>query len=205
MYGFVGQVGGIGVNSHGLSVFVNTLPQGKKRKDDGLGSTFMLRMLLEQESVDAALAKLAKVPRFGGINYTLTDARKGVIAETDAEQVIPREQTESMPFVVGTNHVLHLDHRHDMPGLYENGEPVPASISLTLERMAYTRRLLDALGHQLTVDDLKGLLTVTPVNIYHPAFMTLQSAIVVYDGEQIRFLISGGHNPQRDWNEYQFH
>ena len=204
MYGFVGQVGGIGVNSQGLSVFVNTLPQGKKRHNEGLGSTFVLRMLLEQPSVDAALAKLKKVPRFGGTNYTLTDMNKGMIAESDADQVVLRIPDADPSIVVGTNHALHLDYRHDIPGIYENGEPVRSSIVLTVERMEYTQRFLEAIGDRMDVDDLKNLLTVTPVNIYHPAFMTLQSGIVKYDGGQILFFVSGGYNPQREWNAYQF-
>ena len=204
MYGFVGQIGGIGVNSNGLSVFVNTLPQGKKRKKDGLGSTFVLRMLLEQKSVDAAFEKLKKVPRFAGTNYTLTDTNKAMILETDADQVIPREPDEDAHFVVGTNHALRLDYRHDMPGIYESGEPIRSSIVLTVERMEYTQGLLESIGDRLMVDDLKTLLTVTPVNIYHPVFMTLQSGIVEYKEGKIQFFVSGGHDPQREWNEYHF-
>ena len=204
MYGFVGQVGGIGVNSNGLSVFVNTLPQGKKRDQDGIGSTFVLRMLLEQDSVDSAIAKLSAAPRFAGTNYILTDFAKGVIIESDAAEAIPREQTNEKPFVVGTNHVLHLKYRHDIPGLYENGEALRSSISLTVERMEYADNLIRNAGKDLNTKSLKGLLTVTPVNFYHPAFMTLQSGIVEYDVDKVYFYVSGGHDPLREWNRYTF-
>ena len=203
-YGFVGQIGGVGVNSNGLSVFVTTLPQGKKREQDGLGSTFVRRMLLEQNSVDSAIAKLAATPRFAGTNYILTDFTKGVIIESDAADAILREQTNEKPFVVGTNHVLHLNHRHDIPGLYENGEALRSSISLTIERMAYAENLITSAGTDLNTKSLKGLLTVTPVNIYHPAFMTLESGIVEYDVDKVYFYVSGGYDPLRKWNEYTF-
>jgi predicted choloylglycine hydrolase len=204
VYGFVGQVGGPGVNSQGLSVFVNTLPQGKKRERDGLGSTFILRNLLEQESVDGALAKLKEIPRFGGGNFTLTDRAQGMVVETDADEVIPRRQSAWDWVVVGTNHVLHLKHRHDMPGVYEDGEPIPYSISLTLERMGSAKRQFDAVREHLSVADIKTILTTSPVCIYHPMFMTLQSGIVEYDGDEIRFYVSGGYDPLRGWNEYTF-
>lgn len=204
MYGFVGQVGGIGVNSDGLSVFVNTLPQGKKRDNDGLGSTFVLRMLLEQGSVDSAIAKLEATPRFAGTNYVLTDHSKGVIAESDANEVILRRQTDTTPYVVGTNHVLHLKHRHHIPGSYENGEAVRGSIEMTIERMEYAENYIKNAGAELNAKSLKELLTVTPVNFFHPKMMTLQSGVVAYDDNNICFYVSGGYDPMRKWNKYTF-
>ena len=203
LYCFVGQVGGLGVNSKGLSVFINTLPQGRKRADDGLGSNSILRLLLEQDSVADALDLLRKVPRFGGANYTLTDLSTGMVVEADADEVIPRLQTDEDWAVVGTNHALCLKHRHDMPGAYEDGEPVPYSVSLTLERMGYAQSRLDEAEDSLTVDGIKGILTSTPVNIYNTEFMTLQSAIVEYGTDRLAFHASAGYDPLRGWNEYR--
>lgn len=204
MYGFVGQVSGVGVNSNGLSTFVNTLPQGKKRDNDGLGSAFVLRMLLEQDSVDNAIAKLKATPRFAGTNYVLTDHGKGVIIESDANEVILRKQTATTPYVVGTNHVLHLKHRHNVPGFYEDGEAVRCSISMTIERMEYAENYIRNAGTELNAKSLKELLTVTPVNFFHPIFMTLQSGVVAYDDNKIYFYVSRGYDPMRKWNKYTF-
>ncbi len=204
VYCFVGQVGGMGANSKGLSVFVNTLPQGKKRDEDGLGSNFVLRALLEQESVDKALATLKKLPRFGGTNFTLTDHRKGMVCETDANEVIPRQQSEKTGAVVGTNHCLHLKHRHDILGVYEKGQPVPYSVSLTLERMGSAKRQLRAAKQNLGIAKIKHMLTTTPINIYQPSFMTLQSGIAVHDSKTVTFYVSAGYDPLRKWNVLHF-
>jgi len=56
----------------------------------------------------------------------------------------------------------------------------------------------------LSVDDVKTILTTSPVCIYHPLFMTLQSGIVEYNGDQIKFFVSGDYNPLRGWNGYTF-
>jgi len=204
LYGFVGQVGGIGVNKQGLSVFVNTLPQGNMRESDGLGSAFICRLLLEQNSVVDALDKLKAVPRFSGNNFVITDHNTGMVVECDADQAIPREQTDVQRSVVATNHALHLDFRHDMPGLFESGEPVRSTISLTIERLEFAQRWLDAAGQTLSVENLKLLLSVTPVNLFNHIFETLQSCIVELDGDQLRMYASAGFDPLREWNVYTF-
>ena len=204
LYGFVGQVGGIGVNQKGLSVFVNTLPQGAARESDGLGSAFICRMLLEQSSAADALEKLTTVHRFSGNNFVITDHHTGMVVECDADQAIPRVQTEETRAVVATNHALHLNFRRDIPGLFTDGEPIRSTIFLSIERMEFAQRMLHAAGDNLKVDDLKVLLTVTPVNFFNHAFETLQSCIVVLDGDQLRMVASAGFDPLRKWNVYTF-
>ncbi len=204
LYGFVGQVGGIGVNQKGLSVFVNTLPQGAARESDGLGSAFICRMLLEQSSAADALEKLTAAPRFSGNNFVITDHHTGMVVECDADQAIPRVQTEAQRAVVATNHALHLNFRRDIPGLFRDGEPIRSTIFLSIERMEFAQRMLHAAGDTLKVDDLKVLLTVTPVNFFNYAFETLQSCIVELDGDQLRMVASAGFDPLREWNVYTF-
>lgn len=65
LYTFAGRVGGIGANSRGLSMTCNTLPEGSKRKNDGLGGTDITRGLLERGSVKDAVAWPKKMPQFG--------------------------------------------------------------------------------------------------------------------------------------------
>jgi predicted choloylglycine hydrolase len=204
IYCFVGQIGGIGVNSNSLSALINTLPQGALNESDGLGSAFILRLMLEQDSAAEALEKLKAIPRFSGNNFTLTDRHQGMIVECDADQVIPRMQSDEKNVVVATNHTLHLDYRLDMPGLFENGEPIRSSPILTIERLEFAERFLNAKGEDLSVHDLMSMLTVTPVNFYNHDFETLQTVIVELDGDDIRFFVSAGFDPYRKWNEYSF-
>jgi len=203
-YGFVGNAGGTGLNSHGVSIWVTTLPQGQKRDDDGIGSDATVRALLKCKSVDETVAKLRRLPRFGTLSYTITAANKGVICEASADEFAVREMTASEPFLVHTNHLLKLKTRHDMPGMYEGGEPTPGSLSLTLVRkIACERKIVENLD-EMSSDALKGILTQSPNNVYHPAFMTLLSSVVEYDGDKVTLHVSAGYDPLRGWNSYSF-
>jgi predicted choloylglycine hydrolase len=204
VYGFVGSVGGIGVNSKGLSVFTNTLPQAEKRDHDGLGSAFVLRAILEQDSVDAAIEELKRIPRFGSQAYTMADFDRGVIAETSSNEMALRELSSKQQVLVHTNHVLQLEKRNDIPTLFEDGEPVPGMPFLSLERLLAADLKLKAAVKNLTVDKAKGVLLETPNNIWTPLFMTIQSAIAGYEGKTVRFYASAGYDPLRGWNEYGF-
>jgi hypothetical protein len=204
IYCFVGQIGGIGVNTYGLSALINTLPQGKIHEGDGLGSVFILRLILEQTSASGALEKLKQIPRLSGNNFTLTDYNDGMIVECDADQVVPRMQTDQEHTVVAANHALHLDHRIDMPGIFERGEALRSSPILTVERKEFTEAQLNALGSDMSVNHLKSILTVTPVNFFNRNFETLQSVIVELDEVDIRLFASSGYDPYREWNEYTF-
>jgi hypothetical protein len=48
------------------------------------------------------------------------------------------------------------------------------------------QRQFDAARAHLSVDDIKTILTTSPACIYHPLFMTLQSGIVEYDGDELK-------------------
>jgi isopenicillin-N N-acyltransferase-like protein len=203
-YAFTGQVGGIGANSKGLSLFVTTLPQGTKRDSDGLGSAFLLRLLLEQDSVDAALEKLAGLPRFGTLSYSIADFERSVIVEASADELVIRETSDETPYLVHTNYILDLEQRSDMPGIFEDGEPVPNVLPWNLERMRGASDFFDQHGAALQLEDFLRLFTNEPVNLTHPAFMTLQSALAVYEEESLKLYASAGTDRARGWNEYTF-
>jgi predicted choloylglycine hydrolase len=203
-YDFVGSACGFGVNNYGLAIWATTLPQGEKRDDDGLGSGAIARALLECKSVDEAIAKLRSVPRFGTLSYNITDAKKGVIVEASADEVSVREMTKKEPFLVETNHILKLRKRNDMPGMYKDGEPILGSISLTIVRKIVMENKIREKLDTMSVEALQQMLTETPNNIYHPAFMTLLSSVVEYDGDSVIMHVSAGPELKRGWNSYSF-
>lgn len=203
-YTFVGQIGGIGVNSKGLSVFATTLPQGKKRHMNGLGSSLILRALLQEDSVEAALKRLGELPRFGSLSYSMGDFFEAVIVETSSEEIVRRKTSDQTAFLIQTNHLQRIKKRRDIPGFYENGKPIRGMPFKTLERMESGERFLGANRYNLTSDKIKHMLTTMPININIPTFMTLQSAFVEYDDKKICFYASAGHDPLRKWNEYGF-
>ena len=99
---------------------------------------------------------------------------------------------------------MALDKRNDIPGFYENGEPVEGMRFLTVERKNAAKRFLKKHADDLEVKDLKRMLTRAPINMANPDFMTLQSAIAKCDGDKCRLYCSAGHDPSRDWNKYGF-
>ena len=203
-YDFVGSACGFGLNNYGLTVWATTLPQGEKRDDDGLGSGSIARALLECKAVDEAIAKLRSVPRFGTLSYNITDAKKGVIVEASADEVSVREMSKEEPFLVETNHILNLKKRNDMPGMFKDGEPILGSVTLTIVRKIVMENKIRAKLDTMNAEALQQMLTETPNNIYHPAFMTLLSSVVEYDGDQVTMHVSAGPELKREWNSYSF-
>jgi predicted choloylglycine hydrolase len=204
MYGFIGQVGGIGANSNGLSLFVTTLPQGNKREEDGLGSTFLLRLLLEQGSVEKAVKALRDVPRFGALSYALSDFDKSLIVEASADEMVVMEPTQDKPYLAHTNHLLEIKTRNDLPPFFENGEPVWGTPMQSPERLKYAEEFLGSHRQGLVAEDFLELFTNPPVNLTVEAFMTLQSGLAVYEGDTLTLYVSAGTDPNRGWNEYTF-
>lgn len=204
MYTFAGQVGGIGANSNGLSMTCNTLPEGSKRKNDGLGGTYITRGLLEQESVKAAVAWLRKMPQFGSYNYALTDSTEARMVEFSpkglAELAVPKDRW----FLAHTNHLHQLDDRNEIPG-FPKGRPDEDSSTVKRQKAA-DKQMADK-GATATVDDLKAVLTAAPVNRELERggdTLTLQSIIVAHERDGLRVHAAAGSNPKRAWNTYTF-
>ena len=202
VYGFIGQVGGIGINSRGVSVFVTTLPQGKKRESDGLGVIPTLRLLLEQDSVDGAIATLHRIPRFAALSYAIADFDRQVMIEASADEIVVQEATDEQPSLVHTNYILELKTRNDIPGMYEGGEPVKGDVRKNIERFQFASELLEEHRHDLGADALLELFTSEPVNMTQRDLMTLLSAVAIYDGGSVTLYASAGTDRNRGWNRY---
>ena len=204
MLGFYGQIGGIGVNSRGLSVFVNTLPQGKTRENDGIGSQFVLRLLLECNSVSEAIDLLENIPRYYAMNYSLADFKTQVNVEASATELELLETSNDHPYLVHANFSLKFKDKNDIPNIYEDGEPVPGSSFLNVERYEASVNFFEERKETLKAEDFIELFSTSPVNMTNPAFMTLQSALAVYEDNTVKLYASAGNNSGRSWNEYSF-
>lgn len=203
LYTFAGQVGGIGVNSKGLSMVCNTLPEGSKRKNDGLGGTYITRGLLEQESVATAVKWLETMPQFGTYNYSLVDAGEATMVEYSPKKGLVRLETpKDKQYLAHTNHLHKLDDRNEIEG-YPKGKPDDKVSGMTKARQLAADKLMVGKGAAATVDDLKAVLTTPPVN-NSGDWVTLQSIIVVHDRDDLRLHASAGNDPKRSWNVYKF-
>lgn len=203
LYTFAGQVGGIGVNSKGLSMTCNTLPEGSKRKNDGLGGTYITRGLLEQDSVAGAVKWLETMPQFGTYNYSLVDGGEATMVEYSPKKGLVRLETpREKQFLAHTNHLHRLDDRNEIPG-YPKGKPEGDVSGKTIARQVTADKLMADKGPSATVDDLKVVLTTPPVN-NSGEWGTLQSIIMVHDRDDVRMHASVGNDPKRGWNVYKF-
>src|SRR5690606_34948566 len=104
VYTTAGAVGMIGMNEAGLSVGINNLMAADGRP--GVTWPFVVREMLTHESLDAALAVLARAPLAGGHNYIVMDA-SGAGANVEAmatRSVATRLEAEPLAH---TNHCLH--------------------------------------------------------------------------------------------------
>lgn len=209
IYTFIGRLGGFGVNDKGLSALAANLPQGKKRKSDGLGVNYMLRLLLEQDDVENALAVLKKTPRLSSSTFAIADYKQSVMTEESGDQFVSSPMLQYPGFQCHTNHMLWIEtaYRLDIQGAFENGRPLPGAESFyTAERLEQAKAGLVAQDELEDVDDdaLQDIITRHNINETAPECRTLQSTIIEYDEDDIDMIISAGSNPKRKWNRYDF-
>ena len=141
-----GCVGMIGMNSAGICVGINNLMAA----DGQIGVTwvFVVRKILQQTSIDAALACLTEAKLAGAHNYMLMDKQgRGyeVEAMSTRQHVRPlREET-----IIHTNHCLiqqNLDAERERP---------PESQASSRNRLLRAQELLD--NPAANLDDLMAL------------------------------------------------
>lgn len=81
-----GQISYIGINDQGLAVFANFLNTGNWRA--GFPRYLLSRTMLEHDSIDAALAKLATIPRASSRNVLMMEGSGNAV---DMELAVERE------------------------------------------------------------------------------------------------------------------
>ncbi len=141
-----GCVGMIGMNEAGLTVGINNLTAADGRV--GVTWPFVVRAMLREETVEAALAVLLDAPLCGGHNYLVMDAA-GRGANVEAMPTARVVTELSSEVVAHTNHCL-------APATRAVERPrEPASQAESERRLERARELLG--GRVLTLDDLKGV------------------------------------------------
>lgn len=213
-----GLIGTTGLNGRGLGVCVNTLDQLGHRRD-GLPVAFVMRGLLERETLDDALAFVHDVEHASGQNYAIGDPERIVDVECSARQVSVFAPMATR--VYHTNHPLAND---DQPGrdahatalVFGKGSVTraasrsvagAASASLTEaagasalsnseQRFAYLERALDDSAAPVSVQTIMGLLCSCDVPISVPrrgdgAGMTLGSLIMELSAAPVLHIAPG--------------
>ena len=207
IYTFIGRVGGIGVNDKGLSVLAAKLPQGKIRQSDGLGLNYVIRLLLQLDDVDNAIATLKKTRKLSSYSYALADYKQSVITEESDGQFVSSPMLQYPGFQCHTNHMLWIEpkNRINIPSIFENGEPLPGQKSFyTVERLEQAKAGLTGDLDDIDDDRLEELLIKLNINSTGPDYKTLQSVIIEYDDDEIEMIVSAGSDPEREWDDYDF-
>ena len=109
-----GMIGLMGVNSCGLGVCVNSLPQLPVAQD-GLPVAFVVRKLLKARSAAEAVASLKSVRHATGQHYLIADA-----TEIRSYEATPHAVVEYQPPVPGR--IFHTNHPLVAPGTRASGE-----------------------------------------------------------------------------------
>lgn len=129
------------INSRGLGACVNTLPQ-LDHCPDGLPSFFVLRALLEQETIEEATRFLCRVRHASGINYMLGSPEQVLDFECSANKVVQLCPQPGMTRLLHTNHPLVSDDqgmfrawREALPLSSPLADPYPAFSDLRLEAL----------------------------------------------------------------------
>jgi isopenicillin-N N-acyltransferase-like protein len=141
-----GCVGQIGMNAHGIAVGINNLLGA----DGGIGVTwpFVIRKVLQQETIEAALACITGATLAGAHNYLLFDAH-GSGYNIEAMSTRHHVQPLAAQPLIHTNHCL-------IPATNAVAQPrLPASQANSEARLALAAGLLQK--EAITIEDLQAL------------------------------------------------
>ncbi|WP_431323397.1 C45 family autoproteolytic acyltransferase/hydolase [Rhizobium sp. YTU87027] len=128
-----GTLGWVGMNGHGLALVNNDLILD--RSQDGLPSLVIRRMMLQQTSVDGAIAVLQSHPHMSGRCFLLGDAHRTL----RAVEVGPSAGVTDRAFrsIVHTNHPLF-----PKPAMWEDVEEVARHYPSSRSRLRAARQFV---------------------------------------------------------------
>lgn len=155
VFSTVGCVGQIGLNEAGIAVGISNLTAAWGRR--GVTWPLVVRKMLAQTDIEAALACATEADLAGGHNYLLLDRNgRGYAVEAMPGAIHARELDDAP--LVHTNHCLAADTRR------LEAEKAPALLQSSRARLARARELLSDVGGEIGMDFLMEL-TRDPVAI----------------------------------------
>lgn len=200
LYGFCGQLQGMGINDRGISVIANAVVNGSISLEHGVPNTIMARAFYECESVEQCEALLKKCPCSTSTAYTIADFDHVRCFETTARDVaeVPMEG----PGIAHTNHLLASTDYRTHAGACEGSRilrmPEGVSWAMTEERLEIARDFVAREGQAATPEALMGFLDTPPVfrNYGSP---TLESCVSVSDREDPHIYIAAAKGTGRTY------
>ena len=151
VFSIAGSIGLNGMNASGLGVTCNALPV-LAYSIDGLPVLFIIRSILEKQTLDQAEQFLRAIKHASGQNYIISSSSEMRCFECSGSSVVRFAPAEWQGRVFHTNHALinpdESEFAHQLTGKAKNSEARLASIS---ERLGNTSRTV-------TLDDAKAAL-----------------------------------------------
>jgi len=198
LYGFVGQFGGIGVNSNGVGVTVNIIGDGNGNDGFGIPSTATTRGILQLNSVDEAVEWLRTLPISSAHSLIITDPEKAIGIEATANSIF--EMTpQNEKYVVHSNHCLQTPDRFEIPGINDEDSNTVVRLNLVLNMLEGKEDLTD-------VDDINKILSTEPVLaiIQEGQGGTVQSVIGVCDAIAPHLYVAKASEKERQFVKVDF-
>ena len=179
----VGCLGMIGMNEHGLAIGINNLTGADGRI--GVTWPFVVREVLRQRDLDAALRCIVDAPLAGAHNYQVLDAA-GRGANVEATATYAHVTKLERDPVVHTNHCLVGE------TVRRQRERDAAAQASSLARLARADALLAR--HDLTPDDLQRITADTEAICYRggpPRYLATCGAVVMRPATRDLWVVPG--------------
>lgn len=129
------MIGLLGVNTSGIAVCVNSIPQLPSQRE-GLPVAFMIRKLLQTTSLGAALDQIGSVPHATGQHYLIADAAEIVSLEASPDKIV-RYMPADRDCILHTNHPLAAE----LVDLSKQSENSRARLACLTQRLEQDRSL----------------------------------------------------------------
>lgn len=206
LYGFVGQFGGIGINSHGLSVTVNTIINGRINIGSGIPSTAITRGFLEMDNVNSCQDWIQKIPASTANFYATVNDKKAVYYEMSANDIIIKDNLESC-FMARANHAVNSNdviERKWFRGKELLKDKEGQTIANTLERYNLINNILEDQAEDATETDIQNILSKKPILRSSEDSLTLQSMIAFCKRNESYLFVARGDDPLRKYVKMDF-
>ena len=204
LYGFCGQLMGMGMNERGISVIANAVGNGRISLEHGVSNTLMQRAFYECESVEECLDLLKSCPRSTATAYTIADfntvrcfeATAGEVAEVPPCVCITAGTGEAAG-CAHTNHLLASTDTRDAAGVCERQniyrDENGLSWEMTEERLLLAQKFVREHCTDCTEKEIMEFLSTPPV-LRDYGQETIQSFVSVSDPQCPRIYVAGDRN-----------
>lgn len=185
-----------GLNNHGVGICCNTLAQ-LAHSSTGLPVAFIVRTVLEQPTRRDATSFVRSVHHASGQNYTIGGPDGAVSLECSAHSV---HEFHALPTrVYHTNHPLanpdlSPEARTNRAAGNEAEVPAEPALSNSEIRLEVLEQALEAADREVTVDDVRSILSAPPVAVARSSAsraMTFGSVIMELSTPPILHLAAG--------------